>query len=479
MSASLKEKAIKGVSWGFIERFGMQGTSFIFGIIMARLLTPEDFGLIGMITIFFAVAQVFIRSGFVAAYVQKKEVSQTDADTIFYTNLAISIFLYFVLWFAAPYISQFYEESQLTALTRVMGFIIILQAFNIIQQAQIKRQLDFKRKTKITIFAALLSGITGVLAAYYDQGVWSIVVRNLSNVAIIVIGLWITSQWRPKLQFSKKSFRAMFSFGAWLLGANIVKTIFDNIYKVVIGKFFPAAQLGFYTKSKQFQEIGSKQITGAVSSVTLSVFSRFQDDNVQFQKSVRKFLTHTQIIVMPIMVTLIVVAEPFVLLLLTEKWAPMIPFLQLLCVIGILYPFGSINASAIMAKGKSRLNFNISMVQNSLRVINIVIMYRFGVMYIIFGEILVTAISVIIATYYTGKLVNFGLLKQIQNTGKIASGAALAGLSTLGFSLLIDNNWVLLFGGTALSLGLFTGSQYLMNRKLFMEIVALQGTFKK
>jgi teichuronic acid exporter len=315
MASSLKEKAVKGVTWTLIERFGIQGMKFILGIILARLLMPKDFGLIGMIMVFFAVAQVFIDSGFGSAYIQKKDVTNDDANTVFFTNLFISIILYGILWLSAPAIARFYEQPQLIDLTRVMGLVVVINAFNVIQIAQLTRAVNFKRKTKVTLMATLISGTSGVTAAYCGLGVWSLVIQNMLNRFLITSGLWLTSKWKPAWKFSKESFKSMFSFGSWVLFSSIIRKIFDNIYILTIGKFFSASQLGFYTKAKQFKQLSSEQLSAAVGIVAFPMFSQMQADKVKLQLAMRKFLQHSLIFITPLLVTLIVVAKPFVILL--------------------------------------------------------------------------------------------------------------------------------------------------------------------
>lgn len=478
MASTLKEKAIKGISWNLLERFGVQGTTVILGIILARLLSPKDFGLIAMITVFFTIAEVFIRSGFGEAYVQKKAVTSLDASTIFYTNLTISGLLYLCLWFCAPVISRFYEQPALTKLTRVMGTIIIFYAFNIVQQAQIKRELDFKRKTKITITATLLSGIIGILSAYRGLGVWSLVLKNLSGACILTIGLWNNSEWKPKLQFSKESFLAMFSFGAWILSANIVRTIFENIYRLTIGKLFSAVELGFYTNAKSFQLMASNHLIQAITFVAFPVFAQLQDEKTRLQQAMRKFLTHTMLFVMPMMITLAAIAKPFVNLLLTEKWAPMIPYLQLLCIVGLLYPIQLVNLQVLLAQGKSNLNFILNLIKNSLRIINIIIMHKYGVLYIIIGEVIISFINLIINTYYTKKLINYGLFNQMKDISEILAGAIIVGILSYSFTILYESQWLLLISTIFLSCCIYIGIQYMINRQLFIEVISLNKLFR-
>lgn len=479
IAPELRKRAIIGVSWNLVERLGVQGITFILGIILARLLSPQDYGLIGMIIVFFAVAQVFVTGGFGEAYVQKKAVTQVDANTVFYSNLVISLIFYGVLWFSAPAISRFYDQPLLVNLTRVMAFIIIIEAFNIIQQAQVRRNLDFKRKSKITLIAAILSGMIGIVQALLGQGVWALVGQRMSNTFFIAGGLWVTSRWRPGLAFSISSAKNLFGFGSWVLSSAIIQAIFDNIYKVVIGKFYSAAQLGFYTKAKTLQQMGSNQLTFAVSSVSFPVFSKLQDDKNQLQKSMRDFLKYSMVLIVPLLVTTMVIAKPFVLLLLTEKWAPMIPFLQLLCIVGVFYPLQSINVQVLLAQGKSKLNFNLGMIKNVLRILNILLMYRLGIIYIIMGEVALSLISLALNTWYTKKFIHYGLFRQLNDIKFILGGAATAGLlSYLVFSQ-VQVLWVFLLGGMGLSLMLNIIFQYTLDRPFFRDILHLRTLFVK
>ena len=479
MPSAIKEKAVKGVTWTLIERFGINGMRFVLGIILARLLTPEDYGLIGMITVFFVVAQVFIESGFGSAYIQKKKVTDADANTVFYTNLSISVMLYGVLWLAAPAIARFYRQPALIEITRVMGLVLLINAFNVIQMAQLTRAVNFKRKTKITLTATSIAGIFGITAAYYGMGVWALVIQNMTGQILTTGGLWITSKWKPAWQFSRSALKDMFSFGFWVLFANVIQTFFDNIYLLTIGKIFPVAQLGFYTKSKQFQQASSEQIAGAVSLVAFPVFSQIQDDKAKLRNGMKKFLQHTMIFIVPLLIVLIVAAKPFVILLLTQKWAPMIPYLQLLCVAGVLYPIHLVNVQVLLAQGKSKLHFNITMIKNGLRILNIIVMYRFGVLYIIVGEVVLSFVGLLINTWFTRKLVDYGFLKQARDIWKILLSAVIAGLAGAALSMLIHNLWALFFAEIIAVGVIFTGLQYLMNQSLLIETFNLKNSLIK
>lgn len=479
MASALKKQAVKGITWNLIEKFGLQGIKLVLGVWLARLLTPADYGLVGMISVFFAVATVFVGSGFGMAYVQKKEVTDLDANTVFYSNLVISVVCYAGLWTAAPAIAAFYEQPQLIKLTQVMGGVVIINAFNMIQMAQLTRAIDFKRKTKITLVATLASGVGGITAALLGMGVWSLVLQQMLNRLLTTMGMWVTSSWRPSLKFSMESFRSLFSFGAWVLAAGIVRTVFDNIYILTIGKFFPVAQLGFYTKAKQFQSLASEQLAGAVGAVAFPVLSRIQDDPSRLRAGVRSFLTHTMAFTAPFLATLMVVAKPFVLVLLTEKWAPMIPYMQLLCIAGFLYPIHLINVQVLQAQGKSNLNFRITVIKNLLRIVNIALMYRFGVVFIIIGEIVTSFIALGINTYYTKKLVNYGFLAQFKDIGSIILPAVIAGAAGFAAVYAIPNPLINFLVGGMITLGGYVVLQYLFNRVFFMSLLRLKENFIK
>jgi len=267
MGAELKIRTVKSVSWNLIGRMGVFGMNIILGIILARLLTPKDYGLIGLIAVFFSISAIFINSGLGMAYIRKKTVNDTDANTVFFINLVISLVIYILLWFFAPVIASFYDQPILVELTRVYGFIVIINAFRIIQDSQIRRELNFKKRTKFTLLSTLISGIAGITSAYYGLGVWSLVIQQLLNSFILTFGLAVTNTWKPSFNFSKDSMTSMFNFGSWVLFNGLMREIFRHIYVLIIGKFFPIAQAGFYTQARDFE----RKITTGISMSVVEV----------------------------------------------------------------------------------------------------------------------------------------------------------------------------------------------------------------
>ena len=472
--SSLKQQSVAGVFWNLAERFGVYVFKFFIGIILARLLTPADFGLVGMIYVFIAVAEVFVSSGLGLAYVQKKEVTDADANTIFYTNLVLSAALYIIIFLGAPLIAGFYSQPKLIEISQVMGFIIVINAFSVIQNARIVRSLDFNRRAKVTLIGTLIGGTGGVVAAYWGMGVWALVIQSMINRTMIAIGFWITSQWKPRWQFSIESFRELFAFGSWSLGSNVVMKVFDNIYVIAIGRFFPAAQVGFFNKAKGFQQLASEHLVGAISSVGFPVYAKLQDDKEKLRNGMRKFMQYTLVFIIPLLIGLIVVANPFVILLIKEKWAPMIPYMQLLCVAGMFFPLTVINIQALTAQGKIRLSFRLTLLQTGLRIVNIACMYPFGIIYMIWGEVVLSFVYFIITTRFIKQSVNYGIIKQINDIWKIITGGIIAGIIAYLPNFMTNNLPVLLFTGIFLTFSIFIGTQYLFNRKLFFNTIALK-----
>jgi teichuronic acid exporter len=470
INSTLKQKTIKGISWSLIDRFGNQFIKVIIYVILARLLTPEDFGLIGIMMVTLVFAQVFITGGFGEAFIQKKEVTDLDACTVFYTNIFVSIIIYGILWITSPFIAKFYSQPELLILIRVMGLIIIINACNVIQIAQLTRAVNFRRHAKINLIAALLSGLSGISAAYYGLGVWSLVILQIINCSLVTLGLWVTSKWKLTAQFSIESFRGLFSFGMWVLSSKMIVAILDNIYILTIGKFFPVIQLGYYTQARRFQEISSKQIAGAISVVSFSVFSKLQKDLPQLKKSVRKILTNTMIFMLPLMLIIILIAKPLVILLLTSKWLPMVPYLQLLCIVGILSPMHSVNVQIIISQGMSRLNFYISSVKMIMRILNIFITFRWGISYIIIGEIIISTIGLFIDTYYSKKVINYGLIEQLYDIRYIVIHGLIGLSMAYLICLLIENQLLFIISNMAIVIVVYILLHYIYNRDSLIEL---------
>lgn len=471
--SNLKQKSIDAIIWNLIEKYGIQIIKLIIGVILARLLTPADYGLIGLITVFFALARVFINSGFGAAYIQKKDADQIDASTIFFFNLIVSFLLYCLLWISAPLIAMFYGETQLINLVRVSAIILIINSFSMMQIAKLTKEVNFKKKTIISLISTLISGTAGIIAALLNYGVWSLVLQQIIKALVNAMGLWLFYKWRPNLIFKMTSLKTLFSFSSWILLSSILRTVFDNIYILTIGKYFPIAQLGFYSKAKGYQGIISKQPSNAINIVSFPIFSKLQNDKVALKNSMRKFMVQTLFFIAPISITVIVIANPLIFVILTKKWMPMVPYLQLLLIIGLLYPIHSLNLQLLIAQGKTKLNFNISLIRNTLRVLNIIIMFRYGVINIIYGELFISLIALFINGYYTKKMIGYGIFEQLKDLFKIFFISGIAIIIGFLFVAIVSNDYLKIVIGILSTASSYLLFQFHFNKTFFIQSLDL------
>ncbi len=446
MTESLKHKTLRALSWSFLEAIGMQGLRFIIGLVLARLLLPEQFGLIAMLMIFIAVSQALLDSGFGAALIQKQAATQLDNCSIFYFNIVIGLVVTGLLFLLAPWIAEFYQQPVLTLLTRAISLTIVINSFGLIQNTIFTKQLNFKSLTKVSLIADTLSGIIGVAMAIMGYGVWSLVVQQVSRAFIRMFCLWIFSPWRPALIFSLDALRGMFGFGSRLLLSNLLNQIFDNIYYLVIGKMFSASDLGFFTRAQTLNDLPSQTLSGIVGRVTFPVFSSLQNDIPQLKRGVKKALRVLVLVNFPMMIGLAIIAHPLIVVVLTEKWTPCVPYLQLFCVAGLLFPLHAINLNVLQALGRSDLFLRLEIVKKVLIVINIAVTWRWGLSAMICGIIAISIISYYLNSYYTGHLIDYPILEQSSDLFSSLIMAILMGISIYMVALLpFPNLWSLLF----------------------------------
>ena len=472
MPDELKSKTLHALFWSFLERFGQQGIQVVISIILARLLLPEEFGLIAMLTIFMAIAQSFIDSGFGQALIQKQDVTHIDECSIFYFNILVGFLAAGLLCLAAPWIATFYNQPLLVPLTYALSLNLIINAFGLVQTTLLTKHIDFKTQLKVGLIAAIISGTIGVTMAYKGFGVWSLVVQSLSSNFFRTVLLWFFNTWRPSLAFSFASLRGMFAFGSRLLASGLLDTVFRNIYLVVIGKLFSPASLGFYSRAKELQQLPVSNISSIISRVTFPVFSSVQNDKPRLKRGVRKALTMLVMINFPMMVGLAIVAKPLVLVLLTEKWLPCVPYLQLLCVAGMLYPLHVINLNVLIAQGRSDLFFRLEILKKILIVIAIAITYRWGIIAMIYGQMVTSCIAYFLNAYYTGKMLDYPITEQIQD---LIPNLALAGMMGLGVYALkyasISNQLALLSAQIMTGIVLYAALCYIFRISFFMEVI--------
>lgn len=412
---SLKQKAISGILWSSVETFTSSGMQLIFGIFLARILSPKDFGLIGMLTIFMAVSQTFIDSGFTNALIRKKDCTESDLSTVFIFNLAIGAILYGILFISASTIAVFFKEPALKGLLQVLALGLIIESLTIIQRTILTKRVDFKLQTRISVIATIISGSLGVLLAIKGFGVWSLVFMSLARQVINSILLWIWNNWKPVLVFNLEAFRELFTFGSKLLASGLLDTIYRNVYFLVIGKYFSAQELGYYTRADQFKTYPSQGITTIVSRVTYPVLSQMQDDQILLKEGYKKMIKNIMLITFVLMLGMAAIAEPMTVALVGEKWKPSVIYLQMLCFVGMLYPLHALNLNMLNVMGRSDLFLRLEVIKKLLAIPTILIGILFGIKIMIVGMFINSIISYYLNSYWSGKLINYSISEQIKD----------------------------------------------------------------
>ncbi len=412
---TLKEKTVTGLIWSFIDNFVIKGLQFVVGVMLARILSPREFGLIGMITIFIAISQSVIDSGFSQALIRKKDCNQIDYSTVFYFNLIAGILMYVVLFFLAGPISVFFDEELLKPLVQVSGLGLVLNAFGLIQRTIITKEINFKLQTWISLIAGTISGILSIVMACTGFGVWSLVALILSRFGMNSLFLWVGTKWRPLWVFSIKSFKELFSFGSKLLVSGLIDTVFRNVYYVIIGKYFTAVELGYYTRADQFKSLPSQNITQIIQRVSYPVLSSIKDDTVRLKENYRKLTKSTMLITFVLMLGLAAVARPMILALIGEKWLPSVVYLQLLCFVGMFYPLHALNLSMLQVEGRSDLILRLELIKKCLAAPIIVIGIFYGIKIMIVGMIINTVIAYYLNSYWSGKFIGYSTVAQVKD----------------------------------------------------------------
>lgn len=476
MPNSLKHDTLKGLLWSSIERFSVQGVGFLVMLVVARILNPADYGLVGMLSIFMAIAQCLIDSGFSNALIRKLDRTELDYNTVFYFNIVISIGLYFVLFGIAPIVADFYKEPILTKLMRVLCITIVINSLSSVQRTDYTARLDFKTQARASFTAALVSGVVGIFLALNGFGVWTIVWQQISSSIADSALLWVFAKWHPKLQFSWKSFREMFSYGSKLMASGLLDTAYNNIYPIVIGKIFSASTLGFYTRAQHFAQLPSSNLTGIIQRVTFPVLSKLQNDDDRLRHDYRKLLKMSAFIIFPMMCLLASVAKPLVVILIGQKWEFSSVLLIPICLQLMWYPIHAINLNLLQVKGRSDLFLRLEIIKKILGVTVLCLSIPFGIIFMCYSAIANSILCLIINTYYTGKLINVGFIRQMRDlSGILFLSLSLFALVFIGGSF-IGNNWIWLIGGCALGVVYYLGAAKLLR---FEELKTAIEIFKK
>ena len=476
---NLKSRAVQGFVWNSIEKFAVQGIQFIIGIILARILMPSDYGLIGMLAIFIAISQWFIDSGFSTALIQKKNRSEIDFSTVFYFNIVVSILFYLILYFCSPLIADFYNQPKLVDLTKVLSLNIIISSFSIIQTTKFTINLDFKSITISNFIAVIISGSVGVTMAYVGFGVWALVWQSIIRVSILAIILWVISKWKPGLVFSMESFRNLFKFGSKLLAAGMIATILRNIYSIIIGKYFAAQELGYFTRAKGFTDLTSLTVTSILSKVSFPVLAEMQDDKKMLVSTYKRLIRMTSFVIFPLMALLAVIAEPFIRVLLTEKWIGVVPLLQLLCLARVLTPISTLNMNILNVIGRSDLFLKLDVIKVPIILGPLLIAIPFGVKAVVIGHVISSVISYLLNTYYPSKFYQYGAINQIKDIRMILLATLIMTIVVGIVGSSIDHDIIRLLVSIALAGIVYFIASYLLRIEELHEVKSLIMKLKK
>ena len=388
---------------------------------------PEEFGLIGMLAIFMGLGVVLFEGGLTSSLIRSNDLEKDDYSTVFYFNIIGAFLVYILIFVLSPFIADFYDQPALTAITRVYCFSFIISAFGTVQNTILTKELKFKKQVLISVPALLISSVVGIVMAYYGFGVWSLVASFLVNAFFTTLFLWLTSDWYPSLDFNKEKFKMHFNYGYKLTLSGILDVIFTNIYQIIIGRYYSAARVGYYTRANSLMMLPIGNISGALNKVIFPIFSKVQDDIERFKDAYKKVMQMVLFLVTPIIVLMAFLATPLVSFLFGAKWLPIVPIFQIICFTGILYPIHLYNLIVLQVKGRSDLFLKLEVLKKVLIVIILIISYYFGFYALLYGQIIFSVIALFINTHYAGKMLKYGVLAQLRDICPIFVLGALMG----------------------------------------------------
>lgn len=444
MAESLKQKTVKGVAWSGIDNIVSYGVSFFVSIILARLLSPDDYGLLGIIGIFTVVCDTLINAGFVNALIRKKDATEDDYNTVFVVNLCMSVFLYAIIFICSPLIAEFFHREELINLTRVSSFGMIIGALALVQHTRLTKRIDFKTQTKITFQASLISGIIGITLAFAGFGVWALVMQRLSSHILRTSLLWFYNKWIPKLKFSTKSFHELFGFGWKMMVSGILDRVWGEINVVVIGKFYQPATLGQYSRAGHFSRLLSSNLTSVIQRVTYPVLSNIQDDKERMVSAYRRIIKTTMFIAAIGMFFMGAISEPLLYCLIGPKWHEAATYLPLICIIGSLYPLHAINLNMLQVQGRSDLFLGLEIVKKIIWLGPLTICIFYGIMPMLYARLLTGFIAYFLNSHFSGKLLGYTSWMQLKDIAPSYIIATIVALAVYFMKYLPITYWVVL-----------------------------------
>lgn len=473
---NLRRKVFSGFIWRFMERIGAQGVSFIVSLFLARLLTPEDYGQVALVTVFITILNTFALSGIGTSLIQKKDTDELDYSTVFHFNIVFSLLLYVLLFLCAPLIGKFYDDSSLILLVRVLGVSVIISGANNVQRSYVSKTMQFRRFFLSTIVGTIVSGVVGVTMAYQGMGTWAIVGQQLINQVMDTVILWFTVGWRPQKRFSFARLRALYSFGWKLLVSSLIDAVYTNLYSLVIGKFYDANTLGLYNKGVQFPNLIVSNINGPIQSVLLPAMSYEQDNKKRVKDMTRRSIVTSSFFIFPMMIGMAAIAKPMIILLLTEKWVACVPFVQISCITLAFYPIHTANLQAINAMGRSDIFLKLEIIKKIIGLGLLIVAVPFGVYVMVWFKALSSLISTFINAHPNKKLLGYSYIEQMKDLLPSILNASVMGIIVWGIELLNLNVVVTIGIQIVLGAVIYFGIAKLFKFECFEYLV---GMFKR
>lgn len=415
MGKSLADKTVFGVGWSFLDNISNSGITFLVGLVLARLLSPDEYGLIGIIMIFIVLFSAIVDSGFSTALIRKKDIEQKDYDTAFWANLFLSVLMYVLLFFLAKPIALFFNREELVSLTQTMGVILAINAFSTVQRTIYTKKLNFKVQTGISLLSSLGSGVIGIGMAFYGYGVWSLVGQQLSRQTIQSVFFWYWSDWRPMMRFSLSSFKSMYSFGWKLMLSNVINNLWNEAYQIVIGKCYAPSTLGQYTRAKQFSDIFSTNLTTVVQRVTFPSLSEIQDEEERLKEAYRKVLKITMLLSFMFLFCLASISKSLIYTLIGTQWEETVYFLPIICLQCVFYPLSAINLNILMVKGRSDIYLRLEIIKRIISIIPLLMGIFGGIYWMLWSSVVYGICAYSLNSFFSGRMINYSMWNQLKD----------------------------------------------------------------
>ena len=476
---SLRGKVLSGLFWKVLENGGVQIVQFVISLILARMLGPERYGTIALLLVFIAIANVFIQSGFQTALIQKRQVDDLDYSSVFYLGLGVALLLYAVIFAGAPAVAAFYHDPELKSMLRVLALMIFFGAVVSVQTAMVSRKMEFRKMCAASLLATCLSGIAGVIGAYRGLGTWALVVQQLGTQFLLMVFLWVLVGWKPMRAFSFSRVKALFSYGWKLLCSSLLDTVYNNLYTMVIGRIYQKDVVGYYNRGNQFPQLIVNNLAASIQAVMLPAFSASQEDKERMKAMVRRSIVTSAFVIFPMMAGLIAVAKPLISIILTEKWLPCVPFLQIMCVAYAMWPIHIANLQAINALGRSDIFLKLEIIKKALGLAVLAVSIPFGIYAMVWLKASTDFAGTIINAYPNKKLLNYSFLEQWRDVFPALVLSVVMGAIVYSLQFFIHNNWLLLIAQIGVGVLIYGGLAWIFKVESFRYLVGVMKGFQK